>query len=449
MPFGQQERTGNYYMQVIKGLGEEIPYVILVASAPSAHIGVVGQDKTGEWAVWELDDTARGNLPLSEKTDMDTSPFGLAVDFSSTERLDPLDPSEPENFVEPVPILYYLNDEANMGAFHCLNVSAAKRNESYSGQIKPQSLAAGAFAASAAPISSSSTSAKATPATSTIGGPGGFGTAKFGSGTSSPMPSFGGSNASVQSPSASFKFDSPSLAPKTDFSFSKTQTETATSTAPATSGFSFGSNTQAKPAGAPTMSSGFGSSPQAKAAGTPFSGGFNTSPANASPGGFTLGSTVKSPPAKDVASSPFGFNKSAPTNVGSPANTGFSFGAAASKSSFETSKAQSPLATPSSFASSPKSDTSTAPSLKLDKPALSFGGASPSTFQGLQSAPAKTVATKPAPSAAETEKKTQLKVSYNFRLDGVRLPTFLTLCIRAWLRNSSRCISHSMPNWIV
>jgi hypothetical protein len=50
--------------------------------------------------------------------------------------------------------------------------------------------------------------------------------------------------------------------------------------------------------------------------------------------------------------------------------------------------------------------------MKLDKPALSFGGTSPSSFQGLQSAPSKPVATKPAPTAAETEKKTQLKVSY-------------------------------------
>ncbi|KAI8584144.1 hypothetical protein K450DRAFT_218375 [Umbelopsis ramanniana AG] len=392
MPFGQQERTGNYYMQVIKGLGEEAPYVILVASAPSAHIGVVGQDKSGDWAVWELDDTARGNLPLSEKTDMDTSPFGLAVDFSSTERLEPLDPSEPENLVEPVPILYYLNDEANMGAFHCLNVSAAKRNESYSGQIKPQSLTAGAFAAVTAPASSSFTAAKPTPATSTIGGPGGFGTAKFGSGVSSPMPSFGSSNAPAQSPSNSFKFDSPSLAPKTDFGFSKSQTETAT--APAASGFSFGAGSQAKPAGT-----------------SPFSGGFKTGAANASPGGFTLGTAVKSPPAKEVASTPFSLNKPTSSNVGSPskpANTGFSFGAAP-KPSFEAPKFQSPLETPSSFASSPKSDTSTAPSLKLDKPALSFGGSSPSSFQGLQSAPPKSVATKPAPTAAETEKKTQLK----------------------------------------
>ncbi|KAI9282989.1 hypothetical protein BC943DRAFT_103960 [Umbelopsis sp. AD052] len=393
MPFGQQERTGNYYMQVIKGLGEEAPYVILVASAPSAHIGVVGQDKSGDWAVWELDDTARGNLPLSEKTDMDTSPFGLAVDFSSTERLEPLDPSEPENLVEPVPILYYLNDEANLGAFHCLNVSAAKRNERYSGLIQSQSLAPGAFAAaSTAPASSSFTAAKPTPATPTIGGPGGFGTGKFGSGTSSPMPSFGSSNAPVQSPST-FKFDSPSLAPKTDFGFGKSQNEPATSTAPAASGFSFGS--QAKPAGTSS-----------------FSGGFN---ASASPGGFTLGNAVKSPSAKEVTSSPFILNKSTPPpNVGSPskpaaANTGFSFGGAASKPSFEAPKFQSPLETPSSFASSPKSDTSTAPSLKLDKPALSFGGTSPSSFQGLQSAPSKPVATKPAPTAAETEKKTQLK----------------------------------------
>jgi Nucleoporin or Nuclear pore complex subunit NUP214 len=417
MPFGQQERTGNYYMQVIKGLGEEAPYVILVASAPSAHIGVVGQGKSGDWAVWELDDTARGNLPLSEKTDMDTSPFGLAVDFSSTERLDPLDPSEPENFVEPVPILYYLNDEANIGAFHCLNVSAAKRNESYTGQIKPQSLTGGAFSASTTPASSSFTTAKPTPATSTIGGPGGFGTAKFGSGTSSPMPSFGSSNAPAQSPSTSFKFDSPSLAPKSDFGFSKPQTETASSTAPAASGFSFGTSSQAKPAGT-----------------SPFAGGFNTSGANASPGGFTLGTAAKSPPAKEVTSTPFSLNKSTPPNVGSPskpANTGFSFGAAAApKPSFEAPKFQSPLETPSSFASSPKSDTSTTPSLKLDKPALSFGGTSPSTFQGLQSASAKPVATKPAPTAAETEKKTQLKVSYVFFF--------------SFLQRVSACISNTL-----
>jgi hypothetical protein len=431
MPFGQQDRTGNYYMEVIKGLGQEAPYVILVASAPSAHIGVVGQDQSGEWAVWELDDTARGNLPLSEKTDMDTSPFGLAVDFSSTERLEPLDPSEPDNFVNPVPILYYLNDEGNMGAFHCLNVEAAKRNESYSGQIKPQSLTGGASFASTAAATSTFIANKPTPATSTIGGPGGFGTAKLGSGASTSTSGFGSSASSLQAPSSPFKFDSPSLAPKTDFTFPKSQTEAATSTTtPASGGFSFGAaSSQPKAPSIPTLTSGFTSNianNQAKPASTStFSSGFNAGAATASPGGFSFGTSdtkgafttttgMKSPPTQDTANRSFNLNKSPSLNLSSaakPASTGFSFGTTSQPSS-EAPNFQSPLQSPSSFTSSPKSDTSTAPALKLDKPPLSFGSASSSTFQGLKSTSAKPVSSKPTATPAETEKKTQLKVSY-------------------------------------
>ncbi|CAM0142906.1 unnamed protein product [Umbelopsis sp. WA50703] len=420
MPFGQQDRQGQYYMEVVKSLGEEAPYVILVASAPSSAIGIVGQDKSGDWAVWNLDDTARGNLPLSERTDMDTSPFGLAVDFSSNEPLEPLDPSEPENTVAPVPILYYLNDEVNMGAFHCLNVEAAKRKEAYGGIVKAEALAPSTAAATSLPSASAS---QPTPFSSTFGGPGGFGAGK-----TTTAPAQATSTSATQSSPFTSTFGGPG-----GFGAGKT---TTTSSAPATSApaaqstpFSstfggpggFGANKTATPATAPKTSgfSGFGSTAQeSKSSPAP---SFQFGKPAASPGtppataSFNFGSPSNqsaTPPKSSTPGGSFAFQpKSAtPAPTATSATSGFPGQA---KPAFDGFKTASPLQTPSSFGSSAKSDTSDAGAFKVDKPSLSFGAASPSTAPS-PSVTSSTVTPKPtaAPvstSSAEAQQKEVLK----------------------------------------
>ncbi|KAJ2959048.1 hypothetical protein NQZ79_g5460 [Umbelopsis isabellina] len=413
MPFGQQDRQGQYYLEVVKGLGAEAPYVILVASAPSSAIGIVGQDKSGDWAVWNLDDTARGNLPLSEKTDMDTSPFGLAVDFSSTERLEALDPSEPEKTVDPVPILYYLNDEANMGAFHCLNVEAAKRSEAYGGIVKSSPLAP---SAASAPSIASAPATQSSPFSSTFGGPGGFGAGKSTTAqqavpsASQPSPftsTFGGPGGFGAGKSAATS-SSPSFGAPGGFGSSKAAAPTNT---PKTSGFpGFGNASQeAKSSPAPAFNFGKpAASPGTPPAATSFNFG---SPSNQSaslpkPSTPTGGFSFQSKPAASVP---------APAAAAAPKAPATSVASSQAKPAFDGFKTASPLQTPSSFASSPsKSDTSDAGTFKVDKPSLSFGAASPSTapspsVTSSAATPKPTAAATPA-SSAEAQQKEVLMV---------------------------------------
>lgn len=448
MPFGQQNRGAQYYMEVIKGLGEEAPHVVLVASAPSSAIGVVGQSKSGDWHVWELDDTSRANLPLSEQTDMDTSPFGLALDFSSTERLEPLDPSEPENFVNPVPILYFLNDEDNMGAFHCLNVEAAKRNESYAGQVQPQSL-------------SGATPAPATAATPFAAATSSFGStasAAFGSATTAPFTSI--TSVPVTSAAATSSFTTPSsfTAAETKPSaftstfggpggFGAAKPAITPSTQPSTTASTFGGfGTQAQTSG-PTFSFG---SPTPATSTTPASTGINwgSAQSKASPNAgklnFNLGdnkpqpsptfgsatSSVKSPPANETGSLAFTATKSP---LSSPAMA-TSFAPATSQAA----KGASPLQTPSSFVSSPKSDISTASSVKAP---ITFGGPAPSILSQAPPAEAPAATPAPAPSRMEEEQKSALKVFIRHCFTAIRqlvLTSILLKRVRVWLVSSSR-----------
>lgn len=117
--------------------GTNVKHIVLIASTPSADIGVVGHDSVNdEWAVWMLDETCRAQLPLSKTTDADTAPLGLALDYSASETIPSLNPDMDDTSIPPVPIFLFLNNEGMIGAYHCLNVEAIKNGESFSGMLK-------------------------------------------------------------------------------------------------------------------------------------------------------------------------------------------------------------------------------------------------------------------------------------------------------------------------
>ncbi|KAI8995006.1 hypothetical protein BDB01DRAFT_221656 [Pilobolus umbonatus] len=147
----------HFYMEIIHNLGEEIKCMVVIANAASTEISVVGQDADGEWSTWEIPEGGEILLPLSEETFMDTYPVGLALDFAPNETLPPLDASIDETRVQPMPILYVLNDEAKVSAYHCYNITLARTGGTY----KPPA------SVSTSTVSSSSTPAPSIPAAST------------------------------------------------------------------------------------------------------------------------------------------------------------------------------------------------------------------------------------------------------------------------------------------
>jgi len=60
---------------------------VLSASSNAAEVGVVGRHLDGgSWERWSLDDSARAECPLTDDY-VDTFPMGVAVDFSSQDRI--------------------------------------------------------------------------------------------------------------------------------------------------------------------------------------------------------------------------------------------------------------------------------------------------------------------------------------------------------------------------
>ncbi|KAF7725277.1 hypothetical protein EC973_000287 [Apophysomyces ossiformis] len=138
--FTPEGRDGHFYMETITNFGEKVKYAIILANAATSEVSVVGQGEDGRWATWRLEENALANLPLSEKTYMDTLPLGIALDYSASEPLPPYDPSESDTGVNPVPVFYYINDEGIIGAHHCYSVELAKNGEKYNGMIEAQEL---------------------------------------------------------------------------------------------------------------------------------------------------------------------------------------------------------------------------------------------------------------------------------------------------------------------
>ncbi|KAI8069114.1 uncharacterized protein B0P05DRAFT_551606 [Gilbertella persicaria] len=251
--FSTEGRGNHFYMEIVRGLGREIKHLVIIANAATAELSVVGETQDGVWSTWQLPENGLANLPLSEETSMDTYPLGLALDLTADEKLPPVDPSENETGVDPVPILYYLNDEGHMGAHHCYNVELARRGGSYKSENQPSNTTTTTTITSSAPVSAFGTSAfgsameskstggsfadllsgkaAAPPATTTAGGfgsIGGGGLPSFSNLGSVPKISSGFANASSFSTPAK-----PSFGATTGFGSTTTTTTTTANNKPA------------------------------------------------------------------------------------------------------------------------------------------------------------------------------------------------------------------------
>ncbi|KAI8069568.1 hypothetical protein BC940DRAFT_296988 [Gongronella butleri] len=189
--FSSEGSTSHFYMELLRQYGNA-QHIVMIANAATNELSVVGQDAQGQWATWMLPEGSNITLPLNEETYLDTMPVGLALDLGADEPLPAFDPAENDTPVKPMPVIYYLNDEGHMGAFHCYSNSLAQSGAQYQGMASaaPATTPAASMAASAIPATTLS-SAPATQLTAST--PSAFGASGFGAlaQQSTQAPAFG------------------------------------------------------------------------------------------------------------------------------------------------------------------------------------------------------------------------------------------------------------------
>ncbi|GAN08962.1 hypothetical protein MAM1_0234d08482 [Mucor ambiguus] len=393
--FTTEGRGNHFYMETIRGLGKEIEHLIIIANAATSEISVVGHDEHGVWATWQLPENGLANLPLSPTTSLDTFPVGLALDLTADEKLPAFDPSEKDVGVEPMPVFYYLNDDGEIGSFHCYNSELARRGESFkneSSTTAPTAPPATAIAATTpapsgfsafgtastsnndnafANLLSGKSAMPAATSSSSGSGFGGFG--GFGSAAGGSIPSFSnlGSAPKISA--------SPAFGTSNGFGSATASTATKETSKPL-----FGSTTS------------FGAATK------------NETPAFGSTSSFGAS-------ANKTATASFGSTSSLGTATAQPAPTSFfgsssSFGSAKSTASpFSTSTtssfgapAQKPA--PATAAATTTTTTTTIPKTEPDVASLSFGALSTNDEK-------KTEAPKPATATTTTTTTTPMTTS--------------------------------------
>ncbi|KAK9240605.1 hypothetical protein V1525DRAFT_175471 [Lipomyces kononenkoae] len=110
-PFGLTSREGWWYSVTIRNWSrEKLPYLILLASSPSIDIALMTEKHT----FYLLDDTKRASLPFYK--DKDTSPVGVALDLTATDRV--LNPKPGVEDAAALPILWVLNNVGQVKAWN-------------------------------------------------------------------------------------------------------------------------------------------------------------------------------------------------------------------------------------------------------------------------------------------------------------------------------------------
>ena len=134
----------NHFLLRLKDFPPNLQDLLIVASTASTDIGLFSRSKvalasdkssdqiTGVFTMTEMaDDTRRAQLPANDNQD-DTSPIGLALDLSSTNKvLKPIPGDEMEESQTPLPALMVLNDEGVLAAWWVVYSESVRQGTVY------------------------------------------------------------------------------------------------------------------------------------------------------------------------------------------------------------------------------------------------------------------------------------------------------------------------------
>lgn len=117
-PFGDEERTSSWYQALINNWGgSQFPYVLVTASAKSNDLAIL----TGDSIFDMQDESKRATLPFRTP---ESSPVGIALDFSSTETVP--EPVKGIDECAPLPIVWILDNEGNVLAWNVFYTKGIK-----------------------------------------------------------------------------------------------------------------------------------------------------------------------------------------------------------------------------------------------------------------------------------------------------------------------------------
>lgn len=105
-PFGLTARKGWWYSLILRNWHTSLENLLIVASTPSIDISLM----TPEHTFYLLEDTKRATLPYHNQSD--TSPTGLALDFTAVDKI--LAPMPAIEECAPQPFLWLLNDQGQL-----------------------------------------------------------------------------------------------------------------------------------------------------------------------------------------------------------------------------------------------------------------------------------------------------------------------------------------------
>ncbi|QID85778.1 hypothetical protein GRS66_008363 [Saccharomyces pastorianus] len=124
-PFGQILRLPYVYNVTLPDLIKPAENVNILASSCSSEVSIWDSNDVIE----PSQDAERAVLPISEETDMDTNPIGVAVDITSSGTIS--EPCPSVDTIERLPLVYILNNEGNLqivGLFHVASIKNGNYN---------------------------------------------------------------------------------------------------------------------------------------------------------------------------------------------------------------------------------------------------------------------------------------------------------------------------------
>ncbi|KAJ2763111.1 hypothetical protein H4S06_000277 [Coemansia sp. BCRC 34490] len=130
------ERYPGFQIACISNWGASAKNIVIMAGTSSDATMTIGcaatrkaadggaDESSAEWAQWDIDGSM-AVMPLSavaaeDDSNTETYPIGIAIDYTSTNDLPPL--ADDGKRVDPVPILWMLNTDGCMLAYHVYNV---------------------------------------------------------------------------------------------------------------------------------------------------------------------------------------------------------------------------------------------------------------------------------------------------------------------------------------
>ncbi|CAI4065515.1 hypothetical protein SUVZ_09G0550 [Saccharomyces uvarum] len=130
-PFGQILRFPYVYNVTLPDLIKPAENVNILASSCSSEVSIWDSNEVIE----PSQDAERAVLPISEETDMDTNPIGVAVDVITSGTIS--EPCSGVDTIERLPLVYILNNEGNLQIVGLFHVSAIK-NGNYNVKLESE-----------------------------------------------------------------------------------------------------------------------------------------------------------------------------------------------------------------------------------------------------------------------------------------------------------------------